>query len=502
MGDRKQNRTRLNDTQADELVAGIVPPNSEQVEIAVLGACLLEGNVFNEVAELLKPEMFYRDNHNYIFDAMVQLFKSNNPIDIVTVIQKLKDLNKLAEVGGAYYISKLTDTVGGGSNVKYHATLLIEMYLKRQIIKVAFETIREANSLTNDVFDIYTKAVNKIEGTISAVLKYDVVKIGDIHDKNINESIEVVQKGIKSGVVTGFRNLDNFTNGWQKSDLIILAGRPGMGKSVCGLAFALNPALNDNVPTAIFSLEMSKEQVVGRAQSNLSGINSSAIIKKQLTMEDITKIQGDCYVFKKAPIYIDDTPSLSIIDFKSKARKLVRDKGVRLIVIDYLQLMVGDNGKGSGNREQEISTISKTLKAIAKELDIPIIALSQLSRAVEARGGDKKPMLSDLRESGSIEQDADMVIFTYRPEYYGIDNYELGGESLTTDGLMCLIVAKHRAGSLGELRFGFNGELTKLENYDTFMDNKYRQTQNNSEKTFTQTLEENKDFLIQKTEPF
>ncbi len=253
---------------------------------------------------------------------------------------------------------------------------------------------------------------------------------------------------------------------------------------------------------------MSKEQVVGRAQSCLSEINSSSIIKKQLSMDDVNKIRATCQDFDTAPIYIDDTASLNIMELKNKARKLVRDKGVQLIVIDYLQLMVGDTNNKNGNREQEISKISQGLKTLAKELNVPIIALSQLSRAVEARGGDKKPLLSDLRESGSIEQDADMVIFCYRPEYYNIENYELGGETLNTEGLMCLIVAKHRAGSLGELRMGFSGEFTRLENYDTFIErlrnnslpNQATQQEYNNYATGRNTITTNNDFLQNNTE--
>lgn len=497
MGNRKQNSTGLKD------VSGLVPPYSQELEEAVLGGCLLEQDGFNEVADVLSEDVFYLTPNKHIYKAMEELYKTNKPIDLLTVVAKLKDYDKLAEIGGAYYVAQLTSRVASTANIKYHARILVEQYLKRAIILISQQSINSAYQTSIDVFDLYSKSVNNIENTLTGVLKYDVSTIGQIHQKNINESLEVVLKGIKSGIPTGFRNLDNFTNGWQKSDLIILAGRPGMGKSVCGLAFALNPALKENIPTAIFSLEMSKEQVVGRAQSNMSGINSSRIIKKQLTMEEISVIQGSCAPLDSAPIYIDDTPSLSVMEFKSKARKLVRDKGVKLLVIDYLQLMVTDDARG--NREQEISRISQSLKGVAKELNVPVIALSQLSRAVEARGGDKKPMLSDLRESGSIEQDADMVIFTYRPEYYGIQDYELGGENLNTEGLMCLIVAKHRAGSLGELRFGFNGELTKLENYDVFMNSKYNPQPTYSAPKPTASLEQNNKFLDEKSkevEPF
>jgi replicative DNA helicase len=473
---------------------GLLQPQSVELEEAILGACMLESEAINLVVDILTPDCFYKEANQILFMAIIDLYKRSSPIDILTVCQKLKSLDKLEDVGGAYYISSLTNRIASSSNIEYHSRIVVQQYLKREMIRLSTENIKNAYDDTLDVFDTFQKGITKIEGAISGVIKYDVKQIGKVHEKVIAESIIVAQSGIKSGVPTGFRNVDNFTNGWQKTDLIILAGRPAMGKSVCGLAFALNPAIRDNIATAVFSLEMSNDQLVGRAQSSLSGINSSRIIKKQLTVDEVLLVESRCFELNTAPIYIDDTPSLSLIDLKGKARKLVRDKKVRLIVIDYLQLMTVDAGKG--NREQEVSMISKGLKALAKELDIPIIALSQLSRAVESRGGDKKPMLSDLRESGSIEQDADMVIFCYRPEYYGIETYEIGGETLECSGLMSLIVAKHRAGSLGELRLGFNGDLTKLENYDSFKSNQ-NSSYTKAEPTInTNTkLPENNDFL-------
>lgn len=486
MGIRKQDEQIIN-----VFDNGLIPPQATDLEETILGACMLESDALGLVIDILKPETFYKQKNAIIFDAIIQLYKESHPIDILTICQKLKNINKLDEIGGAYYVSSLTTRVASSINIVYHSRIILQYYLKRKLIEISHQSIKDAYDNESDVFDIYQKNVQKLENSLTSVIQYDVSDIATIHKSVLSESMQVATSGVKSGVTTGFRNIDNFTNGWQKSDLIIIAGRPGMGKSVCALAFALNPALIDNIPTAIFSLEMSKEQVVGRAQSNLSGINSSVIVKKQMSIDEVNIIAKRCIQFDTAPIYIDDTPSMSVMELKGKARKLVRDKGVRLLVIDYLQLMVADVGKG--NREQEISKISQGLKALAKELNVPIIALSQLSRAVESRGGDKKPLLSDLRESGAIEQDADMVIFCYRPEYYGIDNYELGGETINSDGLMCLIVAKHRAGSLGELRMGFNGGLTKLENYDTFMENK-RNPQTNNAPT---KMQENVKFLTE-----
>ena len=485
MGNRKQDKP-LNEY-------GLLQPQAIELEEAILGACMLESEAIGVVISILTPETFYKSANVIIYGAITELYKSSNPIDILTVCQKLKSLGKLEEVGGSYYVSSLTNRIASSSNIEYHARIIVQYYLKRRLIEIGQHSIKEAYDMESDVFEIYQQNVQKLEGSLTSVMKYEVSDIATIHNRVLAEMMEVAISGAKSGVTTGFRNLDNFTNGWQKSDLIIVAGRPGMGKSVCALAFALNPALRENIPTAIFSLEMSKEQVVGRAQSNLSGINSSSIIKKQLSIDDVNTIEQRCKELNTAPIYIDDTPAMTVMELKGKARKLVRDKGVRLIVIDYLQLMVADVGKGS--REQEISKISQGLKALAKELNVPIIALSQLSRAVEARGGDKKPLLSDLRESGSIEQDADMVIFCYRPEYYNIDSYEIGGETLGCDGLMCLIVAKHRAGSLGELRMGFNGDLTKLENYDIFMENKRMANNPYTPQTATPKIQENTQFL-------
>ena len=454
---------KLNET------GGYLQPQNNEIEDAIIGSCLLEQEAISVVIDILTPECFYKTENVLIYNAITQLYKLSKPIDILTVCHKLKELNQLDEVGGSYNVAKLTDKIGSSANIEYHARLVVQYYLKREMIRLAHESIKLSYDAETDVFDNFQTSITKLENSINGVIKHDVSQISRIHSKVIAESYLVAENGTQSGVPTGFRNLDNFTNGWQKTDLVILAGRPAMGKSVCALSFVLNPAIRDNIATAIFSLEMSSEQLVGRSQSQISGINSSRIIKKQLNIDEIKLLESRCKELEVAPIFIDDTPSLSLMELKGKARKLVRDKKVKLIVIDYLQLMTADAGKG--NREQEVSLISKGLKSLAKELDVPIIALSQLSRAVENRT-DKKPILSDLRESGSIEQDADMVIFCYRPEYYEVQTYEIGNEVIDSAGLMCLIVAKHRAGSLGELKFGFNGDLTKLENYDTFMSNK------------------------------
>jgi len=447
-----------------------VLPNAVDLEQGVLGACIGIGGSMDEVVDLLRSECFFDNKHRMIWDALSELYQEGKPIDLLMVKRRLDLKSQTDKVGGAYYLTELTSKISSNSNIHYHARVLLEQYLKRELIRLSNNNVQLAFDETNDVFDLYQKAFSQLEGTLNGAIKYDVKPIGEIHQEVVNESRKVAYSGSKSGIPTGYRNLDNFTNGWQKSDLVILAGRPSMGKSVCGLSFVINPALKENIPTAIFSLEMSAEQLVGRVQSNLSYYESSRVIKKQLDISEVDLLEQRCKELNNAPVYIDDTPNLSFLELKGKARKLVKEKGVRLIVIDYLQLMTIESKK-TYNREQEVSQISKGLKGLAKELDIPIIALSQLNRMVEGRS-DKRPNLSDLRESGSIEQDADLVVFCYRPEYYEIPTYELGGETLNSEGLMILIVAKHRSGSLGELRFGFNGNLTKLENYDTFISNR------------------------------
>lgn len=444
-----------------------LPPQAKELEDAVLGALLIDKYAIDEVVNILTPECFYDIRNGLVYRAISDLYLSGSPIDLLTVTNRLKINKTLKEVGGALYLTQLTNDVVNSVNIEYHSRIVVQQYLKRKLIELTTITGKSAYDDSNDVFDLYAKAINQLEGAVGGVMKYDISHIGTIHQKVVEESRDISISGERSGVPSCFRNIDNFTNGWQKTDLIILAGRPAMGKSVCGLTFALKPAINENIPTALFSLEMSKEQLVGRAQSNLSEIDSSKIIKKQLTLDEIDKIEATCMPLLTAPIYIDDTPALSLMELKSKARKLVRDKGVKLIVIDYLQLMTVEVGRNT-NREQEVGTISKGLKTLAKELDIPIIALSQLNRAVETRT-DKKPLLSDLRESGNIEQDADMVIFCYRPEYYGIPMYEMGSENIASDGLMVLILAKHRNGTLGELRLGFKGVYTKIESYDAMV---------------------------------
>ena len=439
-----------------------VLPNVKSIEEAVLGAIIIEPSCLENIANELSPELFYFNSHKIVAESIIELLRESNPVDVITICDKLRKNNQLESVGGDFFVFKLVANVTSSANIDYHLKILQEQALKRSIIRFSSEAVRKSFDGESDVFQTYNELQNNLENNLKGLIQYKIQSVGQIHDQIIKASREFVESGQASGVVTGLVMLDRVTNGFQKSDLIILAGRPSMGKTACAISMVLNPALQFNIPVGIFSLEMSSEQLVSRMQSIVSGVNVSKIVKKQLTKSDIDQIEYAGQVLKSAPIMIDDTANISLLELKSKCRKMVRENGVRLIIIDYLQLM--RSGLYIGNREQEIAEISRGLKGLAKELDIPIIALSQLSRSVESRGGDKKPMLSDLRESGQIEQDADMVVFCYRPEYYGITDYELGGQDYDTRGLFLLLVAKHRNGELGEIPLLFVHEQTMITN--------------------------------------
>jgi replicative DNA helicase len=443
-------------------------PRVYEIERAILGAILLEQpaqSVISELDELL----FYSTSNQLICRAIMYLYRKNSAIDLLTVSTYLKENGHLEEVGGAYYVASLTNNVSGVANIEFHIKILQENYLKRYIIHTCTTSIQKVISYGDDVFETYSELQASLDNGLKEILRYEISNIGNIHADMIVESINISEKGIKSGVPSHLKMVDNLTNGWQKADLIILAGRPSMGKTAAAVSMAIEPALRDNIPVLIFSLEMSSRQLGGRIQSSLSGVDVSRIIKNQLTKSEIGYIDGACQPLYKAPIFIDDTPNISLIELKSKSRKMVKEQGIKLIVIDYLQLM--RSGLNIASREQEIAEISRGLKSLAKELDLPVIALSQLNRGVENKP-DKKPGLSDLRESGQIEQDADMVLFCYRPEYYGIEQYEIGGHNFSAEGLFMLIVAKHRNGGLGEIPLRFIGSQTKLTNLDmAFTDN-------------------------------
>ncbi len=446
------------------LEAGKLPPQAPELEQAVLGALMLERNAVNEAIDILQPESFYVDAHRRIFDAILNLFRNDKPIDILTVTEELKGRGDLDAVGGAFYISQLTSKVASSANVEYHARIISQKHIQRELIRISAETQRDAFDDSADVFDLLDKAEQDLYAITSGNLKRNYEPMSDLIQDAIAQIESAKSKtGGVSGVPTGFVQLDKLTAGWQRSDMIIVAARPAMGKTAFVLSMARNIAVEQKRAVAVFSLEMSSTQLVTRLIASEAGISSEKLRKGELSDSEFAILHQHISRLTNAPIFIDDTPALNIFELRAKARRLKSQHNVDLIIIDYLQLMTGGGENKGGNREQEISSISRSIKSIAKELDIPIIALSQLSRAVETRGGDKRPQLSDLRESGAIEQDADIVCFLYRPEYYKIYEDENG----STLGIGEVIVAKHRNGAIDTVRLRFIPELAKFADLET-----------------------------------
>lgn len=450
-----------------DLIQGKLPPQATDLEEAVLGALMLDKDALASVIDILHPECFYKEQHQKIYHAIHQLFHSTEPVDILTVTQQLRKNAELEIAGGAYYITQLTNRVASAANVEYHARIILQKFIQRELIRISGETIRDAYEETTDVLDLLDRAEKNLFTIAEGNIRRNYEDMTSLIAKAIKE-VETAanQTAGVTGVPSGFTELDRITAGWQKSDLIIIAARPGMGKTAFTLSMARNAAVMFNKPVAFFSCEMSSLQLVNRLISSETEINSEKLKKGQLADHEWAQLNSKIGPLTKAPIYIDDTPALTIFELRAKCRRLAAEKKIELIIIDYLQLMVAgtDNGRG-GNREQEISTISRSLKSIAKELNVPIIALSQLSRAVESRGGTKKPQLSDLRESGAIEQDADMVLFIYRPEYYGLTEDE---NNAPTNNVAEIIVAKNRNGALKNVNLKFIGHLTKFTDLDNF----------------------------------
>ncbi len=459
-------RTRNKSLQVDMTTSGMgkLPPQAIDLEEAVLGAMLLEREQVETIITIMTKEAFYKEQNGRIFDAIVRLYRKNQPVDILTVTQELKLTNELELVGGPYYISTLTNRIASSANIEFHARIVLQKHLARELIRINTIGISKAYEDGQDVFELFSDQTLEVESILGNIQKHEVSTAGRIQQEFIEQSLLVHDNGISSGVPTGFESFDKFMGGWQKSDFVIIAGRPGMGKTALAICCAYREAIYYNIPTAVFSLEMSKSQLIARINAARSEIDLNDVAKMKTSREQIIQMSQDNDILYRAPLYIDDTPGLSLIDLRSKARRLVAKHGVRVIYIDYLQLMT--SGLDIQMREQEIATISRGLKVLAKELNIPVIALSQLSRQVETRGGSKKPQLSDLRESGAIEQDADMVIFTFRPEYYEMQEYEYAGEIFPTKNLFSAIVSKHRNGGTGELFLGFIKTFAKLTNWD------------------------------------
>ena len=433
----KQARRRTRPTHEPEITSefGKLPPQDTSLEDAVLGAMMLERDAYNNVCEILKPEAFYNPANQKIYEAIQSLAANGKPIDMLTVTDQLRTNKVLDEVGGAIRISELTGMVSSAANVEFHARIVAQKYLARELISYSSQVQQLAFDESIDVY-----AIKKIEWAANR------------------------PEGL-SGLESGYHKLDRLTSGWQNSDLIIIAARPAMGKTAFVLSMAKNMAVDYNHPVAVFSLEMSSLQLVNRLISNVCSLEGEKIKSGQLTQPEWENLMTRTRSLSTAPLYIDDTPSLSIFELRTKARRLVREHGVKIIIIDYLQLM-NATGMKFGSREQEVSTISRNLKQLAKELDIPIIALSQLNRSVETRAADdklgKRPQLSDLRESGAIEQDADIVCFIHRPEYYTHSSEDAQGNNIR--GLAEFIVAKHRSGATDTINLHFVSKYARFEN--------------------------------------
>ena len=423
----------------------------------------IDKDAYSVVCELLYPESFYEPRNQKIYEAIRELELREKPVDVWTVTEQLAHQGDLEDVGGPGYVTELSSRVSSSASIEYHARIIAQKFLARQLISYASVIETKAFDETIDVEDLMQGAEGSLFELSQKNMKKDYTQI----DPVIKNAVDGIQKAAANkdgltGVSTGYYKLDDMTSGWQASDLIIIAGRPAMGKTSFALSMAKNIASDNKVPMAFFSLEMSNTQLVNRLISNVCEIQGSKILNGQLHPDEWDRLDKRLNNLLGAPLYVDDTPGLSVFELRTKARRLVREHGVKIIMIDYLQLM-NAQGMRFSSRQEEVSTISRSLKGLAKELNIPIIALSQLNRGVESREGNdgKRPQLSDLRESGAIEQDADMVLFVHRPEYYHIYQDEHGHD---LRGMAQIIIAKHRKGATGDVLLNFRGEFTRFEN--------------------------------------
>ena len=441
---------------------GKIPPQAIDLEEAVLGAMLIDEKGVNEIIELLSPEVFYKRSHQLIYESIERLFRESEPIDLLTVSADLKKNKNFEQVGGDFYLITLSQKVSSSAHIEFHSRIILQKYIQRKLITISNEIIQKSYNESTDVMDLLDEAESKLYDVAQGNIKTSTESAQNLVIRAKNRIEEIAKQEGLSGVSTGFDKLDKLTSGWQPSDLVIIAARPGMGKTALALSMARNISVKQDIPVAFFSLEMSSVQLITRLISSETGLSSDKLRTGKLADHEWQQLNIKVSDLESAPLYIDDSPSLTIFELRAKARRLASSHGIKLIIIDYLQLMnIGSSNK-AGNREQEISTISRNLKALAKELDIPVIALSQLSRAVETRGGTKRPILSDLRESGAIEQDADIVSFLYRPEYYGINEWD--DEMKTpSEGQGEFIVAKHRNGALDSIKLKFIANLGKFE---------------------------------------
>jgi len=484
----------------DEINAqyGKLPPQAVEVEEAVLGALMLERDAYVTVADIIDTSSFYKEVHQKIFEAIKFLSANEKPVDLLMVTQELKDRDHLNEVGGPSYITQLTRRVASAAHIEFHSRIIAQKFIQRELIRVSSEIQGKSYDDTIDVDDLIDFSESSLFQVAERNIKKETVPIKPV----LNQAIKQIEKARNqkdglSGVPSGFTAVDRITSGWQRTDLIIIAARPSMGKTAYVLSMARNMAVEHNRATAIFSLEMSSVQLVNRLISAETELGNDKLKTGRLENYEWEHLNRKISSLEKAPIFIDDTPALSIFEFRAKCRRLKMQHDIQVVIVDYLQLMTaGTDGRGS--REQEVSSISRSLKAIAKELDIPILALSQLNRSVESREG-KRPQLSDLRESGAIEQDADIVMFIHRPEYFGITEDESGNSLL---GVAEIIIAKHRNGATGDVHLAFKKELAKFSDMETPLGNDFgmghtyssKMNQDNAEESVEAGISTNNNF--------
>ncbi len=463
-GQRNNSRRGQQSQTSLDLTFAHVMPQAPDMEKAVLGALMIDKDAYLEVCDLLKPESFYEPRNQMVYEAIQQLNMEENPVDVLTVVDKLEKTGKLNEVGGLGYIADLSSMVVTSANIEYHANVVAEKYLSRQMAHYVSIVGKKTFDETYDIKDVIQEADSLLLEISQKNVKKDYSLLAPI----VNQAVKIVEaaysnEGGITGISTGFYKLDEMTCGWQKSDLVIIAGRPAMGKTAFALSLAKNIAVDQKIPMAIFSLEMTSVQLANRLMANNCQIEGNKLMSGQLKRDDWDRLDKNLNSLLEAPLYIDDTASLPIMELRTKVRRLIKEHHIELVMVDYLQLMTA-SGMKYNSRQEEISLISRALKGIAKEFNIPVIALSQLNRGVDTREGPegKRPRLSDLRESGAIEQDADMVIFLHRPEYYGLYQSE--------DGLIDyhrkaeVIISKHRKGATGIIMMDFKGEYTRFEN--------------------------------------
>jgi replicative DNA helicase len=499
----KSKQVKINKQQPGTVIAlqqGKLPPQALDLEEAVIGAMMIDKKGVDEVIDLLQPDAFYKLAHQNIFESILNLFQNSQPIDLLTVSADLRKNGKLESVGGDYYLVQLTQKVASSAHIEFHARIILQKFIQRSLIRVSNEIIESSYKESTDVFDLLDEAESKLYDVAQGNIKKSSDTAQNLVMLAKKKIEEIANKDGLSGISTGFEKLDTLTSGWQPSDLIIIAARPGMGKTALTLSMARNIAVIKQVPVAFFSLEMSSVQLITRLISAETGLSSEKLRTGKLADHEWKQLNVKVGDLEKAPLFIDDTPALSIFDLRAKARRLASQHQIKLIVVDYLQLMTAGNNNKAGNREQEISTISRNLKSLAKELNIPVIALSQLSRAVETRGGTKRPQLSDLRESGAIEQDADIVSFIYRPEYYQIEEWD-DEEHTSSIGQAEFIVAKHRNGGLDNIRMKFIGQLGKFEDLQSDDSSyEYQSKMNNGDDSKTNKLSSPNDAFDLPTE--